>query len=151
MGARDARWLWRPTVRYCSFTDSRELVSCLEGAGETTLGLPLPLTPNSPCHFPPPQLLGGQGGGCWSWETFQAAGLRSASFATRPGGQASILLSTLAYCLGPVCVASLGSAVSRSFSFWISHFLWWRGVKYGKATDGEIKADGAHCDLKRQG
>lgn len=117
VGAGDAGWLWRSPVRYCSFTDSRESVSCREDAGETTLGLPWPPAPNSPCHFPPPQLLGGQGGGCWSWGTFQAAGLKSASIATPLGGRATILLSTLSYCLGPVCIPSLGSAVSSSFSF----------------------------------
>lgn len=43
VGAGDAGWLWRPTVRYCSFMDSREPANCREGAGETTLGLPQPL------------------------------------------------------------------------------------------------------------
>lgn len=81
--------LWGPTVRYCSFPDSREPVSRLEDVDVTTSGLSRPPAPRPSCHFPPPQLLGRWGGGCWSWGTLQAAGLRSASIATRLGGRVS--------------------------------------------------------------
>lgn len=53
VGAGDAGWPWRPTVRYCSFTDSREPANCREGAGETTLGMPQSPDPHTLCHFFP--------------------------------------------------------------------------------------------------
>lgn len=81
----------------------------LKGAGELSGGrrrdrpkLSQPPVPHPPCYFPPPQLLGGRGGGCWSWGTLQAAGLRSPSIETLwEGRRASffqLLLSWASLC-----------------------------------------------------
>lgn len=51
--AGDAGWLWRPTVRYCSFTDSRERMSWREDAGKTTPGRRGPLPPTLLVIFHP--------------------------------------------------------------------------------------------------
>lgn len=141
MRAGDAGWLWIPTVRYCSFTDLREPVSWREDEGETAPGLPgLPL-PNPPWHFPPPQLLGRRGGGCWSWGTLQAAQLRSPSIATRLEGRAPFQLSSL-LAWASLCLQFSFCSLQRSFTLgFASHF--WDGVgggwfESGKATDGGL-------------